>query len=275
MTNFRQIGKGMVFLLTLYGVTLYYFMQLLIFRSLARLREQVSLADTTHLLATKWGQAFFNLTPGWNIVVSGREHLPAPGKPYVIVANHESGTDILAIYFLGIPFRWLAKDSVFKLPLIGQAMRWADYVPIVRGSKDSHIQALATSEKHLRAGTSMLFFPEGTRSTLGYPKEFKTGAFRLALKCGLPVLPIVLQGAGNLLKKKSLCPEPATMQVQILAPVSALAGEGPQEFTTRVRALIVSAHATLMAKAGSPTPTPTSQNTVLPSSSSVEASSSC
>ena len=144
----------------------------------------------------------FKSIPIWSLKIDGHKNIPQAGQSYIIVANHESATDILAIYQLGIQFRWLLKDSIFRLPLLNKALKWADYVPIQRGDKDSHQKALKHCQEHLKNRTPVLFFPEGTRSTTGSPKAFKTGAFHLAKQSNVPVLPIVLCGAGNLLQKK-------------------------------------------------------------------------
>lgn len=169
-----------------------------------------------HRLASIWGRVIFALTPHWHIRVEGREHLPADGTPAVLVSNHESITDIFAMYYLGVQFRWLAKEEVFRLPVIGQTMAWCDYVPILRGNKDSHAIALAEAHERLKKGVSMFFFPEGTRSADGVVKEFKTGAFKLARDAKVPVVPLLIHGARDLLPKGTAVPGRATVTVKVL-----------------------------------------------------------
>ena len=230
-------------LLTFFAlITVYYFIVMGFDRLRFLLKGEAYSNDAAHSVAAKWGRALLKGIPGWGVEIQGEENLPAEKTPFVIVANHESGTDILAIYFLGIQFRWLSKHTVFDVPLVGSAMRAAGYVPIVRGDKSSHAKALRMSESILRDGTPMLYFPEGTRSTSGRPKEFKTGAFRLAQKCGLPVLPIVLHGSGKLLKKKTICPNSATIKISILPFMNSIPDESPSEFAQRVREKMLICH---------------------------------
>jgi 1-acyl-sn-glycerol-3-phosphate acyltransferase len=203
-----------------------------------------------HGVASLWGRALVTLTPGWRVDIEGREHLPntAPGAPpIVIVANHESMADIWAMYYLGIQFRWLSKIEVFKVPMVGPAMRWAKYVPIKRGDPASHGQAMAASAARLREGLPMFFFPEGTRSTDGRIKDFKLGAFKLARDAQAQILPIAIRGAGGLLPKGSMLPSRrAQVRLRILPPLPAPAATDDLEaVAAKSRELIMAAHAEL------------------------------
>ena len=193
-----------------------------------------------HRIASLWGRTLVRLMPGWRLEVEGVENLPPPGQAVVIVANHESAADIFSIYFLGIQFRWLSKDSVFKIPMVGNVMRWCHYVPVRRGDPSSHSVAMAQSAGHLRDGVPMLFFPEGTRSKTGTLLPFKTGAFRLAQDTQVPVLPIVLAGTKSLLPKNALVPGKARVRIKVLAPLPPpVAGDDLRDFAARVRAQIM------------------------------------
>ena len=166
----------------------------------------------------------------------------------VIVANHESMSDIWAMYYLGVQFRWLSKAEVFRMPVVGHVMKYADYVPVERGNKNSHLNAMKLSADRLDEGLCMFFFPEGTRSKDGKIKDFKNGAFRLARDTNTAVLPIAIHGAGDLMRKGSLVPNPAHVKVKILPPIP-----GPDESTdlgayaSNVREKIISAHSGLLA----------------------------
>lgn len=198
-----------------------------------------------HNYATVWSRAIMTAMPWWHIKIYGAENLPKSNEPIVIAANHESMADIWGLFCVGIQFRWLSKAEVFKIPVIGTAMRWAGYIPIDRGNKFSHVAALNASASHLRNGIPMVFFPEGTRSKDGTMRPFKVGAFRLADENQVPILPVVLKGSGNLIKKGSALPFPATIQIKVLPRTCRLPDEGYEAYAARVRSEILSAHNSL------------------------------
>ncbi len=201
---------------------------------------------TVHAVAALWGRSILRLMPGWHVTLEGLEHLPKDGTPMVIVANHESMADISAMFFLHVQFRWLSKDSIFKIPLIGGAMRYANYVPIKRGNRDSHAEAMRECEKRLDQGLCMFFFPEGTRSADRTLKPFKIGAFKLAAKKQVPILPVAIHGAGELMPKGSAVPrDKVHIRVKVLPalpPPSLQSDERLESYAAMVRELIVTAH---------------------------------
>ena len=87
-----------------------------------------------------FAKTFFFLIPWWKVRISGAQHLEGISKPCIIIANHQSITDIFMMFFLNIPMRFLGKDSVFRTPLIGGAAKAAGYIPVKRGDRDSHRQ---------------------------------------------------------------------------------------------------------------------------------------
>lgn len=175
----------------------------------------------THRVAEFWAKLSLKAIPGWDIHIEGRENLDPALGPYVITSNHESMADIWVAYLMNTQFRWLAKDSLFKIPLVGPAMREGGYVAIVRGDRDSHGKALEQSRQILRNGINMFFFPEGTRSTEGI-KRFKVGAFKIAKEEKRPILPMVIHGAANLLPKNSWLVAPrARIDIAFLKPIPA------------------------------------------------------
>jgi 1-acyl-sn-glycerol-3-phosphate acyltransferase len=139
----------------------------------------------------------------------------------------------------------LAKKELFKIPFLGNSMTWAGYVPIDRAERESHRRALETSAQWLKKGIPMFFFPEGTRSSTGKVRSFKGGAFKLAQDCQVPILPICIKGAGNLLEKGGGRPRPATVQVKILPEVFPQPNETTDEFADRVQKQIVEHHSRL------------------------------
>ena len=225
-------------------VTLIHTTSLFLNQAICKLFNKEFSANKAHQRATAWGRSLFHLTPGWSIKVSGSEHLEKlKQEPAVIVSNHESATDILAFYQLNLQFRWIAKQKIFTFPLIGSAMRAAQYVGVKRGDKNSHQQALEESRAILKSGISMLFFPEGTRSTTGEPKKFKIGAFKLAIEENLPILPVVLTGSAKLMRKGTLAPNKANIDLQILPPEKHHPDEDIQSYTRRIESLIKEKHA--------------------------------
>ncbi len=150
-----------------------------------------------------WGSLYLWANPFWSLKKIGFEKVDRK-KTYVIVSNHQSMADILDIFNTFLHFKWIAKKSLFKAPLLGWNMIFNGYIPIDRGNPESRDQCLQACKDWLKKGSSILFFPEGTRSKDGQLKEFKPGAFRLALETGHDVLPLVIQGSLNAIPKHSL-----------------------------------------------------------------------
>lgn len=134
--------------------------------------------------------------PWWRVTVSGREHLPS--GPCVLIANHQSMADILALMGLRYPFKFVSKASLFAIPFVGWMMRRLQYVAIERGKLPSMQEMMARSEALLRAGEPVLIFPEGTYASGPERIRFKRGAFKLAQTCQVPVVPIVVKGTSEL-----------------------------------------------------------------------------
>jgi 1-acyl-sn-glycerol-3-phosphate acyltransferase len=175
-----------------------------------------------HVVATLWGRCIVLLNPWWRFTIEGLENLPRRDEAVVYVANHNSQTDILAIFLLGVRFRWLSKDTVFKVPMLGWAMSAVGYVSVKRGDKSSHFRCMDEGKEHLRHNTSMVFFPEGTRSRDGAMQPFKSGAFRLAKEVGAPVVPVSLVGTDTLLSKENGFPSVTTVRIVVHPAIPSL-----------------------------------------------------
>ncbi len=219
-------------------ITIVLFSVLLFIRLVALLTRQQRYDIAIHWIASLWGWLLLKSVPVWRLSIDGHEHLDRR-QCHVIVANHESMADIWAVFCIFTQFRWLAKSSLFHLPLIGPAMTWAGYVPVNRGDRTSHTQAMRQAAQWLRLGISMFFFPEGTRTSSGEIGPFKMGAFKLAVAENMPILPLVIKGARDLLPKGSLLPGPAHVRIRILPAVRPAARESIEEFAARVRQVIV------------------------------------
>jgi len=175
-----------------------------------------------HHVAHWWGKMIVAVIPMWRITMKGQENIE-PNKPYVVVANHQSLLDILVVLAaLPIHFKFLAKQELFRIPMFGWHMKLAGYIPLVRSNRESGRAAVGLAEDWLKKGVSVLFFPEGTRSLDGNIKEFKVGAFRIARNLGVDILPVVLDGTGQALPKKSWrLMKKSNFSLQIEKPISA------------------------------------------------------
>ena len=154
-----------------------------------------------HRFTCFWASLYSWLNPVWRVHVEGRERID-PAAAYVMVANHQSLLDILVLFRLFVHFKWVSKIENFRVPCIGWNMRLNRYIPLRRGDKESIEQMMTACEQTLREGSSIMMFPEGTRSVDGRLREFKHGAFTLAQQTRVPLLPIVIQGTAHALPKR-------------------------------------------------------------------------
>ena len=148
-----------------------------------------------HLYTCMWGYMYVAFHPLWSAVFEGKEKLPWRGGA-VIVANHLSLVDILVMHGTFRPFKWVSKAEMFRVPFIGWDMALNDYVRVWRGDRESVKRMLAHCRRHLDNGSSLVIFPEGTRSRDGKMLPFKDGAFKLAQEAGVPVIPVAIHGSG-------------------------------------------------------------------------------
>jgi len=156
-----------------------------------------------HLFTSFWASLYLWCMPAWSLKVYGREKMDRK-KRYIIVANHQSQLDILVAFSLFFPFKWVSKSEVFRLPFIGWNMKLNRYIALKRGEKNSIRQMMKDCTKALQQGCSIFIFPEGTRSKTGELRKFKPGAFIMAKKMKVPILPVVIQGTREALPKHTL-----------------------------------------------------------------------
>jgi 1-acyl-sn-glycerol-3-phosphate acyltransferase len=184
-----------------------------------------------HLYSSAWASFYVRVNPLWTLRVEGRERLPRHGAA-VLVANHASLIDILVLFDLFRPYKWVSKASNFRLPFVGWNMRLNDYVPLRRGDRESVLEMLAHCGRHLESGSPILMFPEGTRSADGALKAFKDGAFELAVTHGVPVIPIAVHGTAAALPKHGLVLEQhVDALIEVLEPIAP--GPGPDAAALR------------------------------------------
>jgi len=174
--------------------------------------------NVPHLMARFWANSILWVSRV-KITVSGTEKL-TPGGSYIYMPNHQSNADIpLLLGRLPVQFRWLAKAELFKIPLFGRAMRGVGYISIDRSNRKSAFESLARAARTIRDGTSVLIFPEGTRSRDGKLLPFKKGGFVLAVDSGVPIVPVIIRGTGDIIPKGNFMIRPAPVTMQILDPV--------------------------------------------------------
>ncbi|MCU0295631.1 MAG: 1-acyl-sn-glycerol-3-phosphate acyltransferase [Candidatus Nanopelagicales bacterium] len=153
-----------------------------------------------HLFTCFWASLYTWLNLAWRVTIHGREHI-RPDTTYVFVANHLSLLDILVLFRLFTDFKWVSKAEIFRIPVIGWNMRMNRYIRLQRGNRDSVVRMMAQCDQALARGSSLMMFPEGTRSATGELKAFKTGAFELAVAAQVPIVPIAIEGTNDALPK--------------------------------------------------------------------------
>ncbi len=157
----------------------------------------------THLVCSLSGHHFIRVNPGWSVKFDGLSVLD-PDKSYVFVSNHQSLMDILVLYGIMRPFKWVSKEEMFRVPVIGWTLMLNQYVRIRRGNGSSTKEMLNSCRYWISQKTSVMIFPEGTRSLDGEIQKFRYGAFKLAADADVPILPIVIDGTRKIMPKGSL-----------------------------------------------------------------------
>lgn len=153
------------------------------------------------------------------VTVKGRENID-PKVSYVFVANHQGAYDIFTIYgYLGHNFRWMMKQSLRKIPFVGWACRWAHQIFVDNSSASATRRTMQLAERQLRGGMSLVVFPEGARTWTGEMRQFKRGAYRLAVEFNLPVVPLTIDGAFDVLPRFKKLPRPGHIVLTIHKPV--------------------------------------------------------
>lgn len=158
----------------------------------------------------------------------GRERVPR-GEPVVFMANHESWLDIPALLAtIPVQVRFLAKKSLFKTPFLGWAISAMGFIPVDRENRREAVRSFEEAAARIRRGRSVLLFPEETRSTDGHLLPLQRGGFLIALKAGIPIVPVGIEGAGRCLGKHNYLIRPGTVTVRFGEPIPT-AGRGVTE----------------------------------------------
>ncbi len=165
-----------------------------------------------------WSRLNSYITPMF-VQVIGKEKIEKK-QSYVIVANHQSHYDIFVIYgWMPVDFRWVMKIQLLKVPFLGYSCYKIGHIFIDRSNPEKAKESINAAKDRIKGGTSIMFFPEGTRSNDGTLREFKKGAFKFALDMDLPILPVTIVGSRNVLPARSLKLFPGRAKLIIHDPI--------------------------------------------------------
>jgi 1-acyl-sn-glycerol-3-phosphate acyltransferase len=204
--------------------------------------------DSRRLMNNRWmviqGIVLTKMSPFWKVIVEGREKIDH-NQAYIIIPNHQSLLDIVFFNMLRHRLRWVSKKEIFRVPLVGWEMRMVKYIELIRGNKASVIRMMEECVASLHEGISVVIFPEGTRSLTGAIGKFKSGAFQLAVKTDKPLLPVLIDGTGEIMPKKGgiIFRSRRVIRIRVLDPIfPGQFGTGdPEQLATRVQAQMVTA----------------------------------
>jgi len=187
---------------------------------------------TQHRLACIWARWLLR-GAGVRVHARGLEHIDPRGS-YVFAANHASYLDTPAILAnIPVEFRFLAKRELFKIPAIGTHLDRAGHIPVERDDPRASVRTLAEAARIIRERrVSVLIFPEGGRSASGKLQEFRDGAAYIAIKAGVPLVPVAIRGTHRLLPPGSLTIRAGAVIVCIGQPIRM------QDFTVKDRAVL-------------------------------------
>lgn len=188
-----------------------------------------------------WAKISSWITP-MIVTVENRENIDKR-QSYVVVANHQSGYDIFVLYgYLGIDFKWVMKKELRKAPGIGWASEKVGHIFIDRSSPRAAIKSIEAAKKNLKNGTSVVIFPEGTRSKSNIMGKFKKGAFKIAFELGLPVLPVTIKDTHKVLGPGFFNLYPGHTSLIIHKPINTCEyKERPDELMDLTHSIIASA----------------------------------
>jgi 1-acyl-sn-glycerol-3-phosphate acyltransferase len=173
---------------------------------------------TQHAIARLWARTLLAVS-GARVRIEGLEKLNKDAA-YVLVANHTSYMDTPAVLLIPLQIRFFAKGGLFRIPFLGGHLRRAGHLPVVRDNPRASLKSLTEGARLVRErGVSVLLFPEGGRSPEGL-REFREGAAYLAIKAGVPAVPIGIVGMRQVLPMGSLHVRPHVVTMRIGDPIS-------------------------------------------------------
>mgnify|MGYP003131840180 CR=1 FL=1 len=187
--------------------------------AIRRLFDRDPVRYKTGFLFRKLGLAITKINPNWTIILENYDQIDHR-KPYIMVSNHLSNADIPVISNLPWEMKWIAKKELFEMPILGWLLKFAGDISVDRSSSSKRASIFQRCKYYLDRNVSVIFFPEGTRSRSGKLNKFAIGAFDLAIKEKIPVLPIVLDGTQECLPRKSwIFDQNVFVKLKVLDPV--------------------------------------------------------
>jgi len=186
-----------------------------------------------------WGRGLLRMVPA-RLSIRGLEHLDRH-QPYIIVANHLSLIDIPILYgWLPLDLKWVMKKELRHVPFIGPGCALLGHIFLDRRNHEAAVRELQRVKENLKPGTSILFFPEGTRSRDGQLHPFKLGAFRMAQDLELPILPVTIRNAYQILPPDNIQLRPGSAEMVLHPPIGLdqVKALTPEELRDRARAVI-------------------------------------
>lgn len=164
-----------------------------------------------------WGRLHL-LTSGIKVEIKGLENINWQGSQ-VFMANHQGVYDIFVLLTLPHPFRWIAKKELFRIPFFGWCLSLTGSIAIDRRNREDAIKSLELAAKKIREGSSVMIFPEGTRTPDGSVQPFKKGGFVLAIKSQVPIVPVTIIGSQKIMPKGKFKVQPGKIKVIIDQPI--------------------------------------------------------
>ncbi|MCK5542538.1 MAG: 1-acyl-sn-glycerol-3-phosphate acyltransferase [Desulfobacterales bacterium] len=173
----------------------------------------------TNIFAVTWAKTACFLVP-LNVKILGEENFSTK-KSYIVVANHQSLTDIIILQaYVKLTIKWVIKKELESIPLFGFACKKLGCIYVDRFNHAFALASMRRAQNNLSKHSSVLFFPEGTRTRDGKLLDFKKGAFRFAMATGIPILPVTIKDSIKILPVDSLDVSPGTATVTIHPPIN-------------------------------------------------------
>ena len=172
--------------------------------------------NQSHRVASLWSR----LICQWNgirVKITGTENI-LTNQPQIFIANHQGYYDIFALAgYLNVQLRWVSKAILFRIPFMGWAMSASRYISVERNDRKQSYQAFLKTLEAINMGSSIVVFPEGTRSEDGSIGDFKKGSQLLAQRAAIPMVPITIIGTRSIIRKGSMIIHPGPIQI-IISP---------------------------------------------------------